>query len=88
MAFPAEVARFLLVEPQEVRRMVGMDRLPAVEIPLRKRKVLRIYLPDLHRWLVARSPDSMALRNYPEFLERFDEIARSGREKVSVSSEQ
>jgi hypothetical protein len=72
------VARFLLVEPEEVRRMVGQDRLPAIEVPLRKRKVLRIYLPDFHRWLLSRSTESLAMRNYEEFLKRFDETARKG----------
>jgi hypothetical protein len=73
-AFPAEVARFLLVSPADVQRMVRLDRLPAMKVPMSTRTVLRFYLPDLHRWLVGRSDACYELRNYADFLERFDRV--------------
>ena len=82
MAFPSEVARFLLVDPAEVRRMIVQDRLPAIQIPLARRKVYRIYLPDLHRWLINRSPDAADLRNYEAFRKHFDSLGRGDTEAV------
>lgn len=73
-AFPAEVARFLLVNPAAVARMVRLDGLPAIRVPMQKRTVLRFYLPDLHRWLVARSAECAELRNYADFMQRFDAV--------------
>ena len=70
-AFPAEVARFLEVDGEDVRRMIELDGLPATKLPKAKRVVHRIYLPDLHDWLVRRSDGSPRLANYQEFVEKF-----------------
>jgi hypothetical protein len=81
-AFPAEVARFLEVEPDDVDRMIRMDDLPASKIPKARRNVTRIYLPDFHAWLLNRSSgDVLKLRDYTDFIARFDEVARVERKK-------
>ena len=78
IAFPAEVARYLMVEPEDVKRMIRMDKLPAIEIPMLKRKVTRIHLRDFHLWLLHRSKNpSGQLANYEIFLADFDASART-----------
>lgn len=54
-AFPAEVARYLEVEPDDVKRMIKLDALPVSKLPMKTRTVQRIPLRDFHRWLIGRS---------------------------------
>jgi hypothetical protein len=85
-AFPVEVAAFLEVSPTDVRRMIDLDELPATRIPKAKRVALRIYLPDLHAWLLNRSVGRRdSLRDYPEFLQHFRQAA--GKAKVERETE-
>lgn len=77
-AFPAEVARYLACEPEDVKRMIRHDRLPVTRIPKRTRNVIRIYLPDLHAWLLGRSGGAMErLADYRAFLTEFERSART-----------
>lgn len=83
-AFPAEVARFLCVEPEDVKRMMEMDGMPVTRIPKKKRSVARIPLRDLHGWLRDRSAQETAsksaakpLANYETFLADFNAVARA-----------
>jgi hypothetical protein len=76
-AFVAEVARYLAVDPKDVKRMIELDALPASRIPKKKRTVERIYLPDFHQWILGRSSgQNDRLRDYPAFLAEFDRVAR------------
>gem|GEM_PF-5710543 len=68
VALPREVARFLAVEPTEIKRLAKLAGLAATRIPARMRSVLRIYLPDLHLWLLSRSLNVAALADYTAFL--------------------
>lgn len=70
-AFVAEVARYLMVESDDVRRMVEMDRLPAISIPKKTRTVYRIPLRELHGWLLKRAKNG-ALQSYERFREEFN----------------
>lgn len=70
-AFVVEVARYLMVDADDVRRMVEMDNLPAISIPKKTRTVLRIPLRELHGWLVKRAKNG-ALQNYERFREEFN----------------
>ena len=77
-AFVAEVARFLAVEPSDIKSMIRLDKLPHTLIPKATRNVPRIYLPDLHAWLLSRSAgDCHQLQNYPAWLAEFNRIART-----------
>lgn len=60
-AFPAEVARYLEVEPEDVKRMIKLDALPVSKIPAKTRAVQRIPLRDFHRWLIGRSSGDTSL---------------------------
>lgn len=82
-AFVAEVARYLMVEADDVRRMVEMDALPAFSIPKKTRPVLRIPLRDLHGWLMKRAKNSSSLQSY----ERFREAFNASRVKVGKLTE-
>lgn len=71
--FVAEVARFLRVEDRVVRRWIRMDGLPETRVPTRTKTVPRIYLPDLHGWLVARTGcPGEKLMSYEDFLLEFE----------------
>lgn len=77
-AFVAEVARYLAMEPADVKRMIALDKLPAVRLPREKRHVHRIPLRDFHAWLLKRSTAPLPqLANYEAFLADFDASARS-----------
>lgn len=88
IAFPAEVARYLQVEPRDVRQMMLLDGLPYLEIPMEKRAVTRIPLRDFQGWLVRRSRNGAAeLADWKNFLEDFDAVARTTRETKEKSTE-
>ena len=77
IAFVAEVARFLCVEPEDVRRMIQLDKLPAVRIPVKTKTVDRIPLRDFQAWLARRSVNpTPQLMNFETFLEDFDRTVR------------
>ena len=77
-AFPAEVARFLAIPPTDILALIRQDKLPATPLPKAKRIAYRIYLPDLHAWLLSRSKNpGPHLTNYAEFLTQFDQTART-----------
>jgi hypothetical protein len=77
-AFVAEVARYLAVEPGDVKRMIRLDSLPETRIPKQTRTVARIYLPDFHAWLLSRSSgETRQLADYPAWLAEFNRIART-----------
>lgn len=79
-AFVAEVARYLAMDPDDVQRMVELDKLPALRLPRAKRTVLRIPLRDFHRWLCARAiTPTPSLATYETFLADFDASARAPR---------
>ncbi len=81
-AFPAEVARYLMVEPPDVVRMIKLDRLPAIILPGNSRKITRVQLRDLHTWLRERSKNPPAnLVDYETFLADFNESV--GRKKTA-----
>ena len=69
----ADVGRFLRVDPEDVQRMVDLDNLPHTKVPGEKRPMIRIFLPDFHAWLAARSRLSPKLANYDEFKRAFFE---------------
>jgi hypothetical protein len=77
LAFPAEVARFLCVEPSDVKRMIKLDQMPSTLIPKKTRTVTRIPLRDFHAWLKNRSQNSVANVPYETFLADFNETARA-----------
>ena len=78
LAFPSEVARFLCVEHEHVKSMVKLDKLPAIEIPLKKRKVLRIPMREFHAWLQARAVKrGEVLTSYETFTDDFNKTARA-----------
>ncbi len=73
IAFPAEVARYLLLDPEDVARLIELDGLPALSIPKATRKVTRINLRDLYSWLVVRTKNPPAnLTDYETFLADFN----------------
>jgi hypothetical protein len=77
-AFPAEVARYLAVEPLEIKRLIRLAKLPAIKLPAATRPVYRIPLRDFHAWLVDRTTNpAPQLRHYDTFLADFDDAARS-----------
>jgi hypothetical protein len=74
-AFPAEVARYLAVEPDDVKSLIKKAKLPALRIPKATRAVTRIPLRDFHAWLQARTENpAPQLANYENFLADFDSI--------------
>lgn len=79
-AFVSEVARYLALDPEDVRRLIRLDRLPALKLKRTTRTVHRIPLRDFHEWLLLRAENPVpALRDYPTFLADFDLAARSQR---------
>ena len=72
-AFPAEVARFLAVEPADVKRMQDLDGMPFTTIAKATRTVRRVYLPALHEWLLKQSRgESGEMMSYVKWLAEFD----------------
>lgn len=77
-AFVAEVARYLAVEPLDVKRMIRSDKLPALKIPHRTKTVYRIPLRDFHVWLRQRAENPVPqLASYDTFLADFNALART-----------
>lgn len=77
IAYPAEVARYLALEPADIRRMMEIDRLPFLKIPKQTRNVFRIPLRDFHKWLLDRAHNPAPhLARYETFLADFDTSAR------------
>lgn len=75
LAFVAEVARYLSVEPPDIQRMIRLAKLPAIKIPKATRPVFRIPLRDFHVWLVSRTTNpAPELANYEKFLKDFDQV--------------
>ena len=65
---PAEAARFLRLEPADIKRSIEKDQLPCTKIPKRTRNTLRIYIRDLHAWILARTENpSRALLDFETF---------------------
>jgi hypothetical protein len=78
-AFAAEVARYLMIEREDLDRMVRIHGLPVTWLSRPTRPVMRIYLPDFHEWVLERTKGaSERLRNYDNFLEEFHASARKG----------
>jgi hypothetical protein len=76
VAFPAEVARYLSVEPEDVQSMIRLEKLPAIKLPAKTRHVYRIPLRDFHRWLLTRTQNpAHALTHYETFLADFHTAA-------------
>lgn len=76
-AFPAEIARYLAIEPEAVRRMIRLDKLPAIRLAAKTRRVQRIPLRDFHAWLLKRTQNPVPeLASYVTFLADFDATAR------------
>jgi Helix-turn-helix domain len=72
-AFPSEIARYLAVDPDDVKRMIRLAGLPAIKIPKKTRSVHRIPLRDFHTWLKKRSSNpSPELDSYDQFLADFN----------------
>lgn len=75
-AFPAEVARYLSVEREDVTTMIKLEKLPAIKLPKTTRSVYRIPLRDFHRWLLLRTQNpSPELSHYETFLADFHTAA-------------
>ena len=78
IAFPAEVARFLCVEPREIPEMIRLDGMPSISLARKKRKVFRIPLRDLHVWLKHRAKNpTPEFSKYENFLKDFNLTART-----------
>jgi ParB-like chromosome segregation protein Spo0J len=77
IAFPAEIARYLAVEPADVKAMIQKAQLPALRVPKKTRAVTRIPLRDFHAWLLKRTQNPTPnLANYETFLADFDQSVR------------
>ena len=50
----AEIARYLVMRPQDVVRMIKEDALPVVTLPGARKPVMKITLHGLHQWMSAR----------------------------------
>jgi hypothetical protein len=72
-AMPAEIARFLRLEPSDVATLIKSDGLPATKIPSKTRNVTRVWLRDLHKWLLAntRNAPATALADFETFRAEF-----------------
>jgi hypothetical protein len=70
-ASAAVISRFLGVEPEELRRMIDQDGLPAQEIPGPTRRVLRILPRALYEWLGRYGPQALELEGWLDELEAF-----------------
>jgi len=71
--FVGEVASFLRMEPEDIRRCIENDGLPVVKIPSKKRTVKRIWLPALYKWLAQRGMGE-GLGDFEEFREGFAKV--------------
>lgn len=77
-AFLAEVARYLCVDADDVKRMIETAKLPAIKIPKMTRTVQRVPLRDFHAWLLHRTQNpTPGLANYETFLADFDASVRT-----------
>lgn len=77
-AFPAEVARYLAVDPTDVMALIEKANLPGLRIPKATRAVIRIPLRDFHHWLQKRTANpTPKLANYETFLADFDDSIRT-----------
>ena len=82
LAFPAEVARYLCIEPTDVMDLITSGRLPSVKIPKRTRHVYRIPLRDFHEWLKShRGNSERVFTSYQTFLADFDSVRESRPQK-------
>lgn len=75
-AFIAEVARYLAVEPEEIRTMIRITKLPHLKLIGKTRPVYRIPLREFHAWLRLQSART-AFADYETFLADFDATART-----------
>lgn len=80
-AMPAEIARFLRLAPADVETLISCDGLPATKIPSKTRCVKRIWLRDLHRWLLANTSGTSALSDFAEFRADFEKHRAAPRRK-------
>jgi hypothetical protein len=72
-ALPAEVARFLRLEARDVEAMMRCDGLPYTTLPRAKRMVKRVFLRDLHAWLLAGTRNGrLELANFETFRKDFE----------------
>jgi hypothetical protein len=67
MVTRADLSRFFRKSREEIDRMVVEDALPAVTLPGPSQDGKRFFLPDVHRWLMRRTPDESGLRKYEVF---------------------
>lgn len=65
-----EVAKFFAVESAEVDRWIS-DGLPVTKLPMKERKAIRIWLRDLHDWLLEAGEVSERLRKWEDFRQEF-----------------
>lgn len=73
LAFPAEVARYLCLEPADVERLMAKDALPYFSLPKVKRTVKRIPLREFHAWLRGRAKNhTPSLNSFETFLADFE----------------
>lgn len=72
-AFVAEVARYLEVEPDDVKRMIRTAKLPSLQVPKKTRNVTRIPLRSFHAWLMGRTENPGPMADYETFLTDFRE---------------
>ena len=78
MAFVAEVARYLALDPVDVRRMIRMENLPVIGLRQETRCVYRVPLRDFHRWLMEQTSNATPLlADYRCFMADFDATARA-----------
>jgi hypothetical protein len=72
-AKPAEIARFLRMEPADVATLIKSDGLPATKIPSKTRNVTRVWLRDLQKWLLAntRNAPATGLADFETFCAEF-----------------
>ena len=84
-AFVSEVARYLALEPADVRRLIRLDKLPATSIPRATRAVSRIPLRDLHAWLRDRTKNpAPMLADFNTFIADFNATARTATPATSA----
>lgn len=75
IAFPAEVARYLCLHPNEVKDLIKKANLPILRIPKKTRAVTRVPLRDFHAWLQGRTQNpTPQLAHYETFLADFDAV--------------
>lgn len=82
-ALPAEIARFLRLEPKDVATLIKSDGLPVTNIPRKTRTVERIWMPAFHKWLLTSSRNPGALTDYQAFLAEFEPYRTPSRKKAA-----